>query len=458
MDFRTKRLLVRRLFVLHAVLSLFLLLIIARLTDLQIVRGGQFRETARAQHFGGVVLPARRGEILGLNSKTDETAILATNTTLDLVYVDPLVVDDPVLVADTLAQVLVTEEVHRFCQEGAPQCPRELIPFFAEMYDPLAFVRRLQSGALLERLPTTLVGYRSSNIVLMDLSELRRRFARDIENRISEKHVTFVPLKYSATKVEMEEISRMSAPGIDVGFDRYLVSADPERVPQSRISDISRQLASILKLDPLLIEQSLRSRPLRYVPIMRRLSPALSLKIKALKVRSFKDVSRQRSNARSREEVEKLKDPLRGIALLPEHWRYYPDGTIASQVVGFLNANQEPQYGIERTFNSQLRGQEGLISTVSDPMGGQILTAEQRIVDPQDGDTVILTIDPSIQKEVERILEEGIERYQANSAQAIVMDPFTGKILAMANAPLFNRNGYGGVYEKVPLFISFLPS
>ena len=122
-------------------------------------------------------------------------------------------------------------------------------------------------------------------------------------------------------------------------------------------------------------------------------------------------------------------------------------------MVGFLNTKQEAQYGVERTFDPQLRGQEGLINAVSDPHGGQIVTGEQTVIDPKDGDTIVLTIDPFIQKEVENILEAAVKKYAADSAQAIVMDPYTGRILAMANAPLFERNSYAAVFSKVPFFV-----
>jgi len=186
---------------------------------------------------------------------------------------------------------------------------------------------------------------------------------------------------------------------------------------------------------------------------MRKVPPALSLKLKEAKLASIKATTAKKATMRTADEAERIHDPLRGVALIPEHWRYYPDGTIASHVIGFLNNNQEAQYGVERTFDVQLRGQEGLISTLSDPSGGQILTADQTIVDAKDGDSVVLTIDPFVQKEVERILNEGIQRYQADSGQAIVQDPYTGKIIAMANAPLFERNEYAGVYQQAPIYL-----
>lgn len=449
-----RRSLARRILILHGVFLTGLLLIIARLMDLQLFKGAEYRRAAQGQHYGGVVLPARRGEILGVNSKTGEPAILATNTTLDLLYIDPLVVDDPAMVAHTVASVLFTEEFYDQCVRAAPSCPREFVPFFEGLFDPLTFARSIQSGALLERVPSTIPSIRPRDVAVPDLSEARRLFARDIERRIAEKRVRFAPLKYSATKVEMAAVQELALSGVVVEWEKYLVYADPESVPRSQVAEVARSLANVLRSDVVSLEQALRSRPLRYVPIMRRLPPALSLKMKELLLRSRKETLARKSQARSTVEAERILDPLRCVALLPEHWRFYPDATIASHVVGFLNTNQEPQYGVERTFNPQLRGQEGLIRTVSDPAGGQILTSEQTIIDPQDGDAIVLTIDPIIQKEVESILADGVRRFQADSAQAVVLDPFTGRILAMANAPLFDRNAYGGVYEKEAVLLS----
>ena len=98
--------------IVHGFLLLVLLVIISRLIELQILKGEEYHELAQSQHFGGVILPARRGEILAQSSKTGETSILATNTTLDLVYVDPLIVGDASLIARMLAEVLLTKEFH----------------------------------------------------------------------------------------------------------------------------------------------------------------------------------------------------------------------------------------------------------------------------------------------------------------------------------------------------------
>lgn len=452
-----KRSLLQRMVFMHGFLLICGLLIVARLMELQIIDRGEYYAMAQSQHFGGVTLPAQRGEIFSLNSNTGETSILATNTTLDLLYVDPLITDDPQMVAELLADTLITDDVHARCSKGSPECPREFVTFigspYASAFDPLLLLKDLQSGALLEPLPIDTPIPTPSDVPIPDITEARRLFARDIERRISEKRVTFVPIKYSATKDEMEQVRSLNIDGVFINDDAKLIFGDPEEMNQGKISATSRSLAQILNIDASKLAYQLRSRPLRYVAILRKLPPSISLTIKQMKLESLKTTNEKRKQATTRQEAENMQDPLRSIAIIPEHWRFYPDDTVASHIVGFVNNNQEAQYGIERTFDPQLRGQEGLISTVSDLQGGQILTADQTIIDPKDGDTIVLTIDPFVQKEVERILQKNIEQYEADSAQAIVMDPYTGRIIAMANAPLFERNDYANVFEKVPIYI-----
>ncbi len=434
------------------VLLFFVLLIVARLLELQIVRGKEYREAAQSQHFGNVELPAKRGDVLGVSSKTNERTILATSVTLDLVYVDPLVVDDPRLVANTLAEALVTPEFHALCSSGSADCPRELVHLYAPAFDPIELEKFRQTGALLEPLP---FGGKPppAALKLPNVVQARDTFAQEIEDRISQKQVTFVPLKYGATKVEMKAVEALHIPGVAIVPEQELIYADPETINQSLLGEFSEKLAAALHADPTDIRRSLRSRSLRYIPVMRKLPIALSRKILELKTASAKaTLEAQKSDKKSAQQAE-LKYPLRSVALIAEHWRNYPDSTLGSHVIGFLNPAGEPQYGVERTFDPQLRGQKGSIRAVSDPSGGQILRSEQTIADPRDGDTVILTIDRTIQKEVENILAAAVEKFKADSGQAVVMDPQTGRVLAMANAPLFNSNNYTAVNDKETLRI-----
>ncbi|MDA1208496.1 MAG: penicillin-binding protein 2 [bacterium] len=446
-----KRSIAQRLWIVHGALLFCALIIVARLLELQVIKGEEYHAQAQAQHFGGVVLPAKRGEILSRNSKTFETSILATNTTLDMVYVDPLITESPSIIAQELSEILLTKEFHEFCASGHSDCPREFVEFYSGAFDPIQRLNALYTGALLEPIPENLPAISASEIP--DLESVRRSFARNIEDRISEKRVTFVPLSYGATKAQMTEVADLSIPGVTVAFSTQLIYANPEQIDQSHIATISRRLSVPLEADADVIRRLLRTRSLRYVPIMRQLPPLLSSRLRERKSESAASTADRRKRSATSEEAQAIIDPLWSIALIPEHWRFYPDETVASHVIGFLNTTQEAQYGIERTFDPQLRGQEGLIRTLSDPSGGQILTAEQRVIDPRDGDSVILTIDRYIQREVERLMQDAVERFNADSGQAIVMEPDTGRILAMVNAPLFNSNNYGTVYEYAPVYL-----
>lgn len=444
----------RRMAVVAGAFLIVWLLAVARLIELQIVRGGVFHDEAQRQHYGGVKLHAKRGEILTRDSRTGDVTILATNITLDLVYVDPLVTDDPALVARTLSTLLLTEHVHDDCSGGRETCPREFVQFYAAAFDPLIRQKILSSGALPEPLapdaplPPTL-------LTLPTLTQARDALSANIERRIAQQNVTFVPLKYGLTKSEMAAIRAINIPGVSISEEQNLVYANPEEINQALVASLARSLAQALEMDAEVMQGLLRSRRLRYVPILRRVPRSVSLQILQAKAASSREtLERVKSRKGERDAGAEFKYPLRSIALLPEHWRFYPDTTIASHVVGFLNTKQEPQYGIERTYDPQLRGREGAIRTASDPQGGQILRPEQAIEDPQDGDTVVLTIDRAIQNQLEITVQAAIDKYQADSGQAIVMDPFTGRILAMVNAPLFDSNNYANVSAKEPLAIS----
>ncbi len=446
-----RRSLQRRTIVVYGVFLFGLLIIASRLMELQVVRGAEYRDKAQRLHYGGITLPAKRGDILSRDSRTEETNILATNITLDLVYVDPLITDNPGLVARTLSNILLTEEFHNDCSHGMETCPRELVPMYADAFDPLLRKKLLETGSLLEPIsPSTPLP--PSILKLPSLVQARDAFAADIEKRISQQKVTFVPLQYGATKIQQKEVKALDIPGVRVSDDGDLIYANPEEINQSLIDSFARSLAPILEKEQKDVRDLLVTRKLRYVPIMRRIPRALSLQILQSKADSARKTMEE-AQAKTGKAGNNLEYPLRSVALLPEHWRFYPDTTLGSHVVGFLNTRQEAQYGIERTFDSILRGKAGEIRTVSDTQGGQILRPEQTIEDPEDGDTIVLTIDRNIQKEVETILSAAIEKYDADTGEVIVMDPNTGRILAMANAPLFDSNNYAEVSEKEPVDI-----
>jgi cell division protein FtsI/penicillin-binding protein 2 len=132
---------------------------------------------------------------------------------------------------------------------------------------------------------------------------------------------------------------------------------------------------------------------------------------------------------------------LKGIGFQALSARIYPEGSLAAQTLGFVNADGVGQYGIEAKFNDRLNGKDGLLQSVTDVANVPLTIGSDNIdIAPQNGTNIVLTVDRSIQAYVEQALADGLKRTGATNASAIVMDPQTGKIVAMANLPTYDPN------------------
>jgi cell division protein FtsI/penicillin-binding protein 2 len=133
---------------------------------------------------------------------------------------------------------------------------------------------------------------------------------------------------------------------------------------------------------------------------------------------------------------------LDGITLFPQITRVYPRSWVASQVLGTVGWNAKFQSGLEYRYNKPLRGADGTRRIVNDALGHAISIDDVRPTRP--GDTVTLTLDGALQDEVEQVLAGVGARYTPKGATAIVMDPNTSEILALANWPRVNANDISG--------------
>ncbi len=151
----------------------------------------------------------------------------------------------------------------------------------------------------------------------------------------------------------------------------------------------------------------------------------------------------------SAETVKKIEEAkLKGIMNEEEKWRYWPENNFMSHVLGFVGfsgSKRVGQYGLEGYYNSKLEGENGVIETEKDVGGKWISFGMKQYVPAQNGVNLVLTIDRSIQYKVEQVLGKKAEEIKAISASAIVMDPASGKILAMASWPNFDLNSYSAV-------------
>jgi cell division protein FtsI/penicillin-binding protein 2 len=143
-----------------------------------------------------------------------------------------------------------------------------------------------------------------------------------------------------------------------------------------------------------------------------------------------------------REDAEKLEAAkLPGIQWNDEEKRMYPAGPVAGQLVGFVDVDNKGLEGIESLYDHSLTGTPGQQVAVMDPTGVPIDVLKLRR--EQDGKDVQLTIDLTLQQEAEQVLAKTLRKFQARYATAIVMDPRTGEILAMAQAPRVNPANWG---------------
>ena len=155
------------------------------------------------------------------------------------------------------------------------------------------------------------------------------------------------------------------------------------------------------------------------------------------RTRGFVYVARQADPAQAAA-LQRLKLP--GFGFYPEERRSYPQGSVAAQVLGYVGIDGNGLAGLELKFDHALKGRSGQETVVKDPGGHVIDVQQQRAEVP--GRDVFLTLDHSIQANAEEILRDTVRRWSAKSASAIVLDPRTGAILAMAVQPGYDANRF----------------
>ena len=137
------------------------------------------------------------------------------------------------------------------------------------------------------------------------------------------------------------------------------------------------------------------------------------------------------------------KENLAGLGLQATTQRVYPEGTLAAQTLGFVNADGEGQYGVEQYLNKRLKGTSGLLKTVTDVRKVPLTIGANDVSIPaKDGENIVLSIDRNIQSQAEEVLAAGLKNAKATTGSMVVTDPQTGRVLAMANYPSYDPANY----------------
>ena len=168
----------------------------------------------------------------------------------------------------------------------------------------------------------------------------------------------------------------------------------------------------------------------------------------------------------SRERFEAIKNlELEGIYGIEDTYRYYVDDNIGSNVIGFVGLSDDQPtglYGIEGYFDDILSGTEGFFQTERDVAGRWIVLSDKKVIEAEDGADITLTIDRTLQFITCEALNNSVARFGATGGAVIVLEPQTGKVLAMCSAPDFNPNFYSKVgsasdYNNKSIFEAYEP-
>jgi cell division protein FtsI/penicillin-binding protein 2 len=154
----------------------------------------------------------------------------------------------------------------------------------------------------------------------------------------------------------------------------------------------------------------------------------------------------QRLSIQQQQQILDLK--LSGVGAQAQDYRTYPQGELAAQVLGFVDNSGAGRYGIEQQFNSRLAGTPGMLKAITDVNGVPLAASRDNVqVNPKPGDNIVLTIDTAMQRQLELILKQGLQKIGSNSGSALILDPNTGDIKAMANFPTYDPSKFFDVKD-----------
>lgn len=204
---------------------------------------------------------------------------------------------------------------------------------------------------------------------------------------------------------------------------------------------IARGLSRILEVDQEKLEEAMENLGSQYFNVRKKVE------------RELADQVRQFMNGEIDEEgnpvPEEQQKKLRGIWIQPDTKRYYTYSSLAANVLGFVNADNQGALGLEAKYNDVLEGTAGMTVTAKNGVGTELLYQYEQLFDAENGHSLVLTLDVEVQSYLEKGLQSMVERFDAsNGATGIVMDVNTGALVAMASYPNYDLNEPGTIQDK----------
>ena len=201
----------------------------------------------------------------------------------------------------------------------------------------------------------------------------------------------------------------------------YTLYADPVYIKNA--DQAAAKITPIIGGDPATYAGQMKTKGTRYVILAKKLTPDQQAKITGLK--------------------------MPGLGTQAQDYRTYPQGSLASQVLGFVNNDGQGNYGIEQALDQQLKGTPGQLKAITDANGVPLAATKGNVeTPPTNGKDVVLTLNLPMQAQMEQILQAEYQKTKSKGLSAVIMDPNTGQIKAMANYPTYDPTNYQSVSDS----------
>jgi cell division protein FtsI/penicillin-binding protein 2 len=390
----------------HIIVAFFLifsLIIIWKMFSYTVLSFDFYNKLADKQQIWKVTVPVTRGTIF---SSGERETVLWTSLNLYDVAIDPQMKWDKTKLAYFL-QDLIYKQI---CElKTSKDCENNL----------LKYLRILE-----------IENYEHSEVFIKKL------LLEKMKEKLSQVNVTSV---FFSRELTNEQLTNITNSWIAWIYPKWnFLYANPEEI--SDVILVSEKLATIIPYSKEDLEYLLRKRKLQYIPIINKVTISVS--------EYLKDYLNDEKGAISKWILDVDKSISNFFILTPKPNRFYPENSVASQIIGFVDSEWVGHYWIEGQFNNILKWNNWQIVSRKDNMWRIITPISMEKEDiVWEWVNIITTIDRNIQKKVEWILEEWVKKYRANKWTIVIMEPQTWRIISMANYPSYDLNNYGDVYD-----------
>ena len=433
----------------------FLIVILfLRLFTLQFIQSSYYDTLLTSNHTNSLAFKAQRWQIY-TTTRANDTLKLTDNITLYTVFVDPDFVKQKEKFMTIMTPLIYMHlcQINGFSHPDREQCVRNIESFTHKDILPKAPERMYYGGDVVSdnyytfdqtwymaSYTTTLSGFTTG----MAYDMIRQRM--DDRIVIGERKYNYV--WFFTDEDLLVKLTALQHPFLRIVQDHY-VFIEPRAIGSLSRSKLIRDMSDIFSsrgyddivdnLDSLTLPHKYR-----YMKLMTNVHPAIADALNKLKLQYYKDYAKG--------DPDKI-PLLHGVGLESYTRRYYPYNNFMSHILGYVDKDGNPLYGTEQYFNDLLKGVDGKIEwrSASWAIGANDFT----IKNVENGYDIYLTVDPSIQKQVEIIAQKYQKMFQSDSVSVLVYDPYSGHIIASVNAPDFDPNNVNDVYALKPLDVEY---